>query len=82
MGHDELVGLLLAERLAPASCLAGAEELGLAVGPTEMAGNFFCQSRKGKNGWHGMVGQLRQSVLGRLGGYDDVNDAAFALPQM
>ena len=27
------------------------------------------------NGRHGMVGQFRQSVFGRLGGYDDVNDA-------
>ncbi len=29
----------------------------------------------GKNGWHGMTGQFRQSVFGRLGGYEDVNDA-------
>ena len=33
VGLDELGGLLLAERLTPASGLAGAEELGLAVGP-------------------------------------------------
>ena len=32
-------------------------------------------SRTGKNGWHGKTGQFRQSVFGRLGGYDDVNDA-------
>ena len=31
--------------------------------------------RTGKNGRHGLVGQFRQSVFGRLGGYDDVNDA-------
>ena len=31
--------------------------------------------RSGKNGWHGKTGQFRQSVFGRLGGYDDVNDA-------
>ena len=29
----------------------------------------------GKNGWHGVVGLLRQSVYGRLAGYEDVNDA-------
>ena len=32
-------------------------------------------SRTGKNGWHGVVGLLRQSVYGRLAGYEDVNDA-------
>ena len=29
----------------------------------------------GRNGWHGIVGLLRQSVYGRLAGYEDVNDA-------
>ena len=42
---------------------------------TEVAGGLFQDSRTGKNGRHGMVGQFRQSVYGRLGGYDDVNDA-------
>ena len=36
---------------------------------------FSHDSRTGKNGWHGITGQFRQSVFGRLGGYDDVNDA-------
>ena len=40
-----------------------------------MAEGVFQDSRTGKNGWHGMTGQFRQSVFGRLGGYDDVNDA-------
>ncbi len=30
---------------------------------------------RGKNGRHGLVGQFRQFVFGRLGGYDDLNDA-------
>ena len=31
---------------------------------------------RSSGGWrHGIVGQFRQSVFGRLGGYDDVNDA-------
>ena len=38
-----------------------------------MAEGVFQDSRTGKNGWHGI--QFRQSVFGRLGGYDDVNDA-------
>ena len=35
----------------------------------------MADSRTGKNGWHGVVGLLRQSVYGRLAGYEDVNDA-------
>ena len=34
-----------------------------------------------KNGRHGLVGQFRQSVFGRLGGDDDVNDAEFLFNQ-
>ena len=50
-------------------------ELDASVELTEMAGYVLADSRTGKNGRHGMVGQVRQSVFGRLGGYDDVNDA-------
>ena len=50
-------------------------ELDDALGLTEMAEGVFQDSRTGKNGWHGMTGQFCQSVFGRLGGYDDVNDA-------
>jgi hypothetical protein len=50
-------------------------ELDDALGLTDVAGGLFQDSRTGKNGRHGMVGQFRQSVFGRLGGYDDVNDA-------
>ncbi len=50
-------------------------ELDHALGLTEVAGDVFQDSRTGKNGRHGMTGQFRQSVFGRLGGYEDVNDA-------
>jgi hypothetical protein len=50
-------------------------ELDDALQLTEMAGDVFCDNRTGKNAWHGMTGQFRQSLFGRLGGYDDVNDA-------
>ncbi len=50
-------------------------ELDDALGLTEGAGGLFQDSRTGKKGWHGMTGQFRQSIFGRLGGYDDVNDA-------
>ena len=41
----------------------------------EIAGDVLTDTRRGKNSRHGLVGQFRQSVFGRLGGYDDVNDA-------
>ena len=33
------------------------------------------RSATGRNGRHALVGLLRQSVFGRLAGYEDVNDA-------
>ena len=50
-------------------------ELDDAVGLSEIAGDALTDTRRGKNGRHGLVAQFRQSVFGRLGGYDDVNDA-------
>ncbi len=52
-------------------------ELDDALGLTAGAGSLFRDSRTGKNGWHGITGQFRQSVFGRLGGYEDVNDASY-----
>ena len=40
-----------------------------------MAGDELVDPRTGKNGQHGLTGLFRQSVFGRLGGYEDVNDA-------
>ena len=50
-------------------------ELDDAVGLSEIAGDVLTDTRRGKNGRHGLGGQFRQSVFGRLGGYDEVNDA-------
>ena len=50
-------------------------ELDDALGLTVLASDVLADSRTGKNGWHGVVGLLRQSVFGRLAGYEDVNDA-------
>jgi len=36
---------------------------------------MVADTRTGKNGRHALVGLLRQSVFGRLAGYEDVNDA-------
>ena len=50
-------------------------ELDDALGLTVLASDVLADSRTGKNGWHGVVGLLRQSVFGRPAGYEDVNDA-------
>src|ERR1700732_4109694 len=50
-------------------------ELDDAVGLTDTAGNTLADARTGKNGRHRLAGLLRQSVFGRLAGYEDVNDA-------
>ena len=50
-------------------------ELDDALGLSAMAGEKFADARTGKNGRHALVGLLRQSVFGRLAGYEDVNDA-------
>ena len=41
-----------------------------------MVGDELVDPRTGKNGQHAMVGSFRQSVFGRLGGYEDVSDPA------
>lgn len=46
-----------------------------ALGLTDMASALLADSRTGRNGWHSLAGLLRQSVFGRLAGYEDVNDA-------
>ncbi len=50
-------------------------ELDDALGLTSTAGNLLADARTGKNGRHALVGMFRQSVFGRLAGYEDVNDA-------
>ena len=50
-------------------------ELDDALGLSDIAGERLIDPRTGKNGQHGMTGQFRQSTFGRLGGYEDVNDA-------
>src|SRR5262249_18206943 len=46
-----------------------------ARGRSAVAGETLADARTGKNGCHALVGLLRQSVFGRLAGYEDVNDA-------
>src|SRR4051812_16669252 len=50
-------------------------ELDDALGLSETAEDVLTTTRTGANGRHTLVGQFRQSVFGRLAGYEDVNDA-------
>jgi Transposase DDE domain group 1 len=50
-------------------------ELDDALGLTDAGAEVLADARTGKNGRHGLAGLLRQSVFGRLAGYEDVNDA-------
>ena len=42
---------------------------------TDTGAEMLADARTGKNGRHRLAGLLRQSVFGRLAGYEDVNDA-------
>ena len=50
-----------------------ARTLGHSIGA--IAGEMLADARTGKNGRHALVDLFRQSVFGRLAGYEDVNDA-------
>ena len=55
--------------------LLACRELDEALGLSVMAGEGLTDTRTGTNGRHTLLGQFRQSVFGRLAGYEDVNDA-------
>src|SRR5215216_4831448 len=46
-----------------------------ALGLTDLAGEVLAETRRGQNSRHTLIAQLRQSIFGRLAGYEDVNDA-------
>jgi hypothetical protein len=50
-------------------------ELDDALGLTDLVSDERVDPRTGKNGQHALTGLFRQSVFGRLAGYEDVNDA-------
>ncbi len=60
-------------RITSDAGLLAYRELDEALGLTTLAGDVIADSRTGKNGWHGIIGLLRQSVYGRLAGDEDVN---------
>jgi len=53
-------------------------ELDDVLGLSDLAGELLGDGRTGKNSRHALVGMLRQSVFGRLAGYEDVNDNGMA----
>jgi hypothetical protein len=55
--------------------LLACRELDDVLGLSEAAGEVLTDTRTGANGRHTLLGQFRQSVFGRLAGYEDLNDA-------
>ena len=62
--------------------VSGSGQIGPVRNPAHLAidltGNrlhSISASGSSRSGWHGIIGLLRQSVYGRLAGYEDVNDA-------
>ena len=62
-------------RITSDAGLLAYRELDDALGVTELAAASWSECRRGKNTRHRLAGLLRQSVFGRLAGYEDVNDA-------
>src|ERR687896_1933957 len=62
-------------RITSDAGLLAYRDLDDALGLTDLAGGALSECRRGRNTRHLLTGLLRQSVFGRLAGYEDVNDA-------
>ncbi|MDO9245447.1 MAG: IS1380 family transposase [Phenylobacterium sp.] len=62
-------------RITSDAGLLAYRELDGALGLTDLAGAALSECRRGWNTRHLLTGLFRQSVFGRLAGYEDVNDA-------
>lgn len=63
-------------RLGQETTRADTDAAGLvdAFGLRAIAGKTLADARIGENGWRALLGMLRQTVFGRLVGYEDVNN--------
>src|SRR5262249_8627203 len=76
LDFDRRLMLQLRGSVVPSDAgLLAYRELDDAIGLTVMASDVLADARTGKNGRHALAGLFRQSVVGRLAGYEDVNDA-------
>ena len=76
LGFDRRVRLeFRGTQLSSVGGLLVVRELDDALGLSGLASAALCDSRRGKNTVHRLDGLFRQSVYGRLAGYEDVNDA-------
>ena len=64
-------------RITSDAGLLAYRDLDDALGLTDLAGGIPSECRRGRNTRHLLAGLLRQSVFGRLAGYEDVNDADY-----
>jgi len=76
LGFDRRVRLeFLGTQLSSDGGLLVMRGLDYALGLSDLASSALCESRRGKNTVLWLDGLFRQSVYGRLAGYEDVNDA-------
>ncbi len=76
VGFDRRLKLeFLGSKITSDAGLVAYRELDGVLGLTDLGGAALSDLRRGKNTRHLLTGLLRQSVFGRLAGYEDVNDA-------
>ena len=76
LGFDRRLKLeFLGNQISSDGGLLPYRELDEMLGLSGLAGEAVSELRRGKNTRHLLTGLLRQSVYGRLAGYEDVNDA-------